>query len=55
MLCQRADRISLLGIRIGVAGTDDDRAKAAIIAAVRRLAHEPVRANDLFDLEEEES
>jgi predicted transcriptional regulator len=28
------------------------RCIAAIIAAARKLSHEPVRANDLFDLEE---
>jgi hypothetical protein len=29
------------------------RCIAAIVAAARKLAHEPVRANDLFDLDEE--
>ncbi len=46
-------RQHLLRIRMGRM-EPTRRCIAAIIAAVRRLAHEPVRANDLFDLEEEE-
>jgi predicted transcriptional regulator len=45
-------RQHLLRIRMGRM-EPTRRCIAAIIAAVRRLSHEPVRANDLFDLEDE--
>jgi predicted transcriptional regulator len=45
-------RQHLLRIRMGRM-EPTRRCIAAIVAACRRLANEPVRANDLFDLEEE--
>src|SRR5882672_60744 len=36
MLGERADRIALIGIGIGVARSDDDRTKAPVVAAARR-------------------
>jgi len=45
-------RQHLLRIRMGRM-EPTRRCIAAIIAAARKLSNEPVRANDLFDLEEE--
>lgn len=45
-------RQHLLRIRMGRM-EPTRRCIAAIVAAVRRLSHEPVRASELFDLEEE--